>query len=204
MRIRNEKLYNAFFNIWFFLKYQFLNYAIVILSVCLCSYIFDKWVEGIAFCVAHCLIRYKMNYVYHSTNFCIHITLLIIWFCIPTVAYVKTSLLSSIPIAFLICLIGNIAQERNIFRVKNEELVLENAQILQSFKPKPFNVDNCTKDELLARCRQLGFSASQTDLAVEFFIDKTKQSVLADKFCVEETSISKQKYRLKKKLNIPQ
>lgn len=204
MKIRNKALFNTFFNIRFFFKYQFLNYAIIIFSILFCSYLFNKWIEGLAFCVAHCIIRYKMNFVYHSKNYCIQITLFIIWCCIPTVAYVNTSLLSAIPIAFFICWIGNVVQEKNNIKFENNQLVIENAEYVERLKPKPFNVETCSRDELLARCSEIGLSSSQTELAVEFFIYKTKQSILADKFCVDEHAITKHKYRLKKKLNIPQ
>lgn len=96
------------------------------------------------------------------------------------------------------------AQEKKILFKQNNKLSKENAEFMERLKPKPFNVDTCSRDELLARCEELGLSLNQTELAVDFFINKTKQSILADKFCIEENSIAKHKYRLKKKLNIPQ
>lgn len=66
---------------------------------------------------------------------------------------------------------------------------------------KKFSVDNCTQDELIERCKQINLSDLNTKLAVEFFIKKTKQSILADKLCVNENSVSKRKQRLKQKLN---
>ncbi len=132
------------------------------------------------------------------------ITLFIIWCCIPSVANINQSLLSSIPIAFLICWIGCVFQEKKVLLRYNKKLRKENSEFIEKLKPKPFNVDFCSRDELLARCAEIGLSQFNTDLAVEFFICKTKQSILADKFCVEEKSITQHKLRLKKKLNIPQ
>lgn len=68
--------------------------------------------------------------------------------------------------------------------------------------PKPFNVDTCTESELLERCMELRLSQENTDLAIEFFIRKTKQSILADRLCIDEHSITERKRRLKHKLNI--
>lgn len=68
-------------------------------------------------------------------------------------------------------------------------------------KPKPFNVETCTEAELLERCRELRLSEQNTELAVDFFIHKTKQSVLADRLCVDEMSVARRKLRLKQKLN---
>ena len=106
--------------------------------------------------------------------------------------------------AFLVCWIGNIYEERRRVKSKNEELSLENQTLKDILKPKQFNVYRCTEEELIARCKELGFSQAQTELCIEFFILKTKQSILADKYCVEEKSIQQQKWRLKNKLNSPQ
>ncbi len=67
--------------------------------------------------------------------------------------------------------------------------------------PKPFNTETCTLDELIARCNELRFSQDNTNLAIEFFIKKTKQSVIADMLCIEEVSVARKKLRLKEKLN---
>ena len=66
---------------------------------------------------------------------------------------------------------------------------------------KVFNTDKCTLEELVARCKELRFSEENTQLAIELFIKKTKQSKLADNLCVDEATIRIRKLRLKKKLN---
>ena len=95
-------------------------------------------------------------------------------------------------------------QEKNILFKKNAKLEAENCEFIEKLKPKPFDVVTCSRDELLARCEEIKLSKFNTDLAVELFINKTKQSVLADKLCIDEKSITMKKQRLKKKLNIPQ
>ena len=71
----------------------------------------------------------------------------------------------------------------------------------ETHKPKPFNTDTCSLEELLNRCKHLRLSKENTELAVEFFINKTKQSEIADKLCIEEVSVAIKKFRLKQKLN---
>ena len=71
----------------------------------------------------------------------------------------------------------------------------------EEHKIKPFNVDTCTELQLIERCKELRFSEYNTNLAIEFFIKKTKQSILADKYCIQEKSINRQKLRFKHKLN---
>lgn len=64
-----------------------------------------------------------------------------------------------------------------------------------------FDVDLCTKEELINRCAELNFSKENTELAVKFFIEKTKQSEIADELCIDEKSVQERKRRLKQKLN---
>lgn len=67
--------------------------------------------------------------------------------------------------------------------------------------PKPFSTNTCTESELIERCKKLHFSAENTALAVEFFIEKTKQSIIAEQLCIDEKSVTIRKKRMKKKLN---
>lgn len=64
-----------------------------------------------------------------------------------------------------------------------------------------FDVDTCTTGELLIRCRALRFSAQNVSLAVKFFILKTPHKEIADKFCIDEKSVTMRKWRMKLKLN---
>ena len=66
---------------------------------------------------------------------------------------------------------------------------------------KKFDVDTCTTRELLQRCFALRFSAQNVTLAVKFFILKTPHKEIADKFCIDEKSVTMRKWRMKIKLN---
>lgn len=177
-----------------FVKYLLWNYVLVVLSVLLCAWIFNRWVEGISFCVAHCLLRYKFRYVYHSKNNCLALTLFIIWCVIPHTISLSYSLLSTIFDGFVICWIGCTIQEKITLAIEVRKKKSQPEQ-------QPFDVDNCSKNELIIRCKEIRLSAHNTDLAIAFFIDKTKQSIIAEKLCIDEKSVAMQKYRLKMKLN---
>ena len=71
----------------------------------------------------------------------------------------------------------------------------------QAVVKKPFNTDTCTESELIDRCRQLRFSDENTELAVEFFIRKTPQRIIADRLFIDEKSVTTRKKRMKAKLN---
>lgn len=104
------------------------------------------------------------------------------------------SLFSAIPITYLISWVGFTKKQADYYEIKYTKLKdkLE--------KKKEFSVDTCTEEELINRCRELGFNEYRTNLAIEFFIKRTKQSEVADKFCIEEKSVQQNKRRMRKKL----
>ena len=177
-----------------FFKRVIWHYLLAISSILICSWLFNRWLEGVAFCIAHTTLRYKFRYVYHNDNYCLLITNFIIWLCISQSRVLSVSLLSTLLEAFSVCWIGCIIQHKII--ISKEVSVLR-----KELAPKPFNTDTCSKEELLIRCKQLRLSTSTTDLAVAFFIDKTKHSIIAENLCIEEKSVIMKKMRLKQKLN---
>ena len=161
------------------------------------SLILDKWIEGIVFFFAHWFIREQFQKQYHSPThaMCRLITSVVFFFGVSFILPFALSLFSAIPINYFIGWVGFTKKQADDFEIKYLRIKRE----LE--KKSEFNTGTCTKDELIARCNQLHFSKDKTELAIEFFINKTKQSELADKLCVEEKSIQQNKRRLKQKLN---
>lgn len=184
--ISNMKTLAARLKIEKFVKEQLWQHVFVVSMIALFAFLLEKEIEAICFCVAHIVIRPKFNKQYHSmkTNICLMITLSIAFFGILLCLPINTSLLFSVPLAFGVVWVGYIAQDR-----------------LDLLTPKPFNTDTCTESELIARCKQLHFSDENTALAIDFFIRKTKQSVIADQLCIDEKSVTTRKKRMKQKLN---
>lgn len=86
--------------------------------------------------------------------------------------------------------------------LKQLSLKLEYKRIIDALEfDNSFDVDFCTKEELLNRCAELNFNKENTELAIKFFIEKTKQSEIADELCIDEKSVQTRKRRLKQKLN---
>lgn len=102
-----------------FLKYQLWKYLLVSISICSCCILCNRVLEGISFCVAHIVLRYKYDMQYHSPKHCLLLTNLIIWVCIPILFSVTKVLLYSIPIASLICWFGNEAQTKLHYKTKS-------------------------------------------------------------------------------------
>jgi hypothetical protein len=64
-----------------------------------------------------------------------------------------------------------------------------------------FNVKNCTEQELVDKCKSLGFNDSQIDLCVKAFVDKLSQGELANIFSMEVQSVKNKKQFYKDKLS---
>lgn len=146
--------------------------------------------------------RFVMPKIKHfNTTFkCIFATSLTFLLAIAIMTIPKNiSVVWSIGIGAVIPLI--MYAECLLFEKKKYDYVQLETFYENAIKPKPFNVDTCTEAELLERCSELRLSQENTELAVEFFIRKTKQSILAEKYCVDEKSITRRKIRLKEKLN---
>ena len=161
------------------------------------SLIFNKWIEGVVFFICHWLIREQFPKQYHRSThaMCRLITSVVFFFGVSFVLPLSLSLFSAVPICYFISWVGFTKKQADYYELKYTRLKEE----LE--KKKDFSTDTCTREELIVRCRDLGFSKDKTELAIEFFINKTKQSELADKLCVEEKSIQQNKRRLKQKLN---
>lgn len=122
--------------------------------------------------------------------------------CAPSKASITFSVLLGLAIAFVSYKAGVVQ-----FKLKDYEYIEPRYNQLVDFyksatEAKPFDVNTCTENELRKRCEELHFSYDNTELAVEFFIRKTKQSIIADKLCIDEKSVAMRKHRLKHKLNL--
>ena len=178
-------------------KNTILAIVVSIVAIFVPSLIFNKWIEGVVFFVCHWLIREQFPKQYHCTSHatCRLVTSVVFFFGVSFILPFALSLFSAIPICYFISWVGFTKKQADDFEIKYLQIKRE----LE--KKSEFNTDTCTEEELIARCRELKFSKEKTELAIEFFINKTKQSELADKFCVDEKSIQQSKRRLKQKLN---
>ena len=128
-------------------------YLIVICSILLCAWIFDRWIESILFVIAHIGIRRAFNKQFHfnKTAYCLCLTLAIIWFAIPITLPLATSLLSGIPIAFLICFVGFLAQDLVDIKKGIKELEIYTLELIRKLTHK--DIYSMTEDELYEHCR---------------------------------------------------
>lgn len=167
-------------------------YVIIIGSIALCSWLFNRWIEGLMFVVAHLVIRRVFDKQFHfsETAYCLILTLAIVWFAIPITLSVTTSLLSSIPIAFIVCFFGYIAQDR-VDLLKEKRMA------------RRFNFATCTKEDVIKVANALGYNKERQDLAVMFFADRLSNKQVWQILCntqrnVEWDTVKQYKYRMTK------
>lgn len=167
-------------------------YVIIIGSIALCSWLFNRWIEGLMFVIAHLVIRRVFDKQFHfsETAYCLILTLAIVWFAIPITLSVTTSLLSSIIIAFIVCFIGYLAQDR-------VDLLKEKIARTR------MTLANITKDQVVEICNELGYNKDKQDIAIMFFVDKLSNKQVWEILCntqrnVEWDTVNKYKYRISK------
>lgn len=179
------------------IKNGILAVVVSIIAIFLPAFILNKLVEGVIFFICHWLIREQFPKQYHHIipATCRLITSVVFFFGVSFMLPFVLSLFSAIPINYFIGWVGFTKKQADDYETKYLRLKRE----LE--KKKTFSTDTCTETELIERCKELRFSEENTNLAIEFFIRKTKQSEIAYKLCVEEHAISTRKLRLKKKLN---
>lgn len=150
------------------------EYLIIFASIALCAWIFDKWIEAIMFCIAHTCIRNTFDKQFHfnSTACCLSLTLAIIWFAIPITTSLTTSLLGSIPIAFLICFFGFIAQDRVDLLIEVKRLDNYANELVSKLNHKDIYAMN--EDELYEHCRNCGLSEEDCKIAYFIVIERLK------------------------------
>lgn len=149
-------------------------YIIIIGSILLCSWIFNRWIEGIMFCIAHVVIRRAFDKQFHFnvTAYCLILTLAIVWFAIPITLSITASLLSSIPIAFLVCFFGYIAQDRVDLTLEVKKLNKYVDELLTKIQHK--DIYAMTESELYEHCRSCGLSEDDCKIAYFVVIERLK------------------------------
>lgn len=187
--------------------YRFGGFAIIVGLLVGFSWLIGKPIEFILIFLSYFISKNFYTVQFHSKSLKECFSLSLMMFALVTLAAVPAdftimlSVLFGCAIAFVSYKIGVVQ-----FKLKDYNYIEPRYNQLVEFykdatKPKSFNTNTCSLDELMARCKELHFTKENTDLAIEFFINKTKQSVIADKLCINEKSVAIRKMRLKNKLN---
>ncbi len=148
------------------------------------------------FCISHTAIRYCFDKQFHFNKiaYCLILTLAIVWFAIPITLSVSVSLLSSIPIAFIICLLGFIAQDR-VDLIKDVKR-LEEQTILLIRKISTKDLYAMSEEELYQHCRNCGLSEEDCKLAYFFIIERLHGKELYNALPYSEATIKRKRVKI--------
>lgn len=187
--------------------YRFGGFALVMGLLIGFSFLIGKPIEFILIFLPYFISKNFYTVQFHSKSLKQCFTLSLMVFALATMAVVPSdfsimfSVLFGCAIAFVSYKFGIVQRKMNDY----DYIEPRYNQLVEFYKeattPKPFSTDTCSRDELIARCNELKFSKENTDLAVEFFINRTKHSIIADRLCIDEKSVVMRKMRLKRKLN---
>lgn len=187
--------------------YRFGGFAVILGLLIGFSFLIGKPIEFLLIFFPYFISKnfYTVQYHAKSLKECFSLSLLVFAFAtiavVPSNFSIMFSVLLGCAIAFISYKVGIVQRKMNDY----DYIEPRYNQLVEFYKdattPKPFSTDTCSKDELIARCNELKFSKDNTDLAVEFFINRTKHSIIADRLCIDEKSVVMRKMRLKRKLN---
>lgn len=170
-----------------FYSVRILLYIAIFGSIFTYTYFIGKVGEGITVLIAYSLLRWCFPTTWHhkKTLNCTIYSILI--FCV----------MNTLALPFAVSLLSSVVLSLALTYGLYKFQVLVDNQIIK----RNFDVDNCTEEELVARCKELKMKEENIKLAIDFFIKRRKQSEIANELCVDEASIRIRKYRLKDKLN---
>ena len=183
-----------------FIKEQLWVYLIVLSTIAFCAWIFNRWIEGVMIIISHHCIRKAFDKQFHfnKTAYCLILTLSIIWFAIPISLPTTASLLSSIPISFLICFVGFIAQDRVDLMIQVKDLDKYATKLVQSIAFKDIYAMN--EDEFYEHCRSCGLDEEDCKIAYFIVIERLKGKELYDALPYAEATIKRKRLKIMAKI----
>lgn len=178
------------------------NILIIITSIIasiIPALIFGKWLEAVIFIICHTFIRGQFKEQYHHIipAMCRVITASVFFFGICFVLPLGLSLISAIPINYLISWVGAVKKQRDVLEAQCERQQKQISGILSQEK-SPLNV-------LLEKCKKLRISPRNTQIAVMYYIEGKQPKEIWHWLCennenMEFDSVYKLLNRLNKKL----
>lgn len=205
LKKKSKKLIILKIKLLAFIKIQLPMYLIVIASALFCAFLFNKYLEALMFIIAHICIRNAFDKQFHfnKTAYCLSLTLAIIWFAIPITMSIAVSLFSGIPIAFLICFFGFLAQDRLDTIARTKDLTREIDSLISEINLyKHIDLYKLSENDLRQYGASQGLSETQIDILVFKVIQHLKISEICKYYNYGRTTIKYHLGQIKLKLNI--
>lgn len=141
--------------------HTFKYHLLVMGSVFLVAFIFNKYIEAVCFLIAFFSLRYKFPTTYHSDSIVVCMICTISMFTLSVILCppIVMSILFTIVFAYLDCFI--------LWFIKDRQDLIEYKKLSTEF-----NLENCTAEQIIKRCNILHYKKDKTELAIKFFVDK--------------------------------
>lgn len=148
-----------------FYAYKYGLYAFILIMIFALAFILNKHIEAFFLLAAYALVRYRFPKTFHHTNtyWCVFWSILTFWICILVTLPLRYSILSSVVTALILCYI--LYKVQDYIDIRNK---------LKEQHNKTFDLKTCTQEELLARCKEVNLSPKSTQIAVAYFVEKSK------------------------------
>lgn len=171
-------------------------YMAIICSIFVCAWLFDRWVESIMFVIAHIVIRrvFDKQFHFNKTAYCLTLTLAIIWFSIPITLPLASSLLSSIPISFIICFFGYLAQDRVDLKAEVKRLDEYSTRLVMGIAHK--DIYAMTEEELYKHCRDCGLSEEECRIAYFVVVERLQGKELYEAIGYSERQTKRKRKKI--------
>ena len=147
-----------------------------------------KYIESVFQIIAFLILRYKFDTTYHAQTSiaCFFITITVGILAVVLMFSLKSSLLSCLLMALFVTFVSWLVQ-----------------YIIDLQKSQPFDLNNCTREEFLARCREVNLSNESVEIALAYIFDKsTTLQDIADKYNIDYYSAKQRVRRIRRKLEM--
>lgn len=169
-------------------------YAFIFLMIFGFAFILGKYIEAFFLFISYLCIRYLFPKTFHHTNtyMCVFWSIVAFWICIVLVLPISVSILSSIIIVLILCYV--LYKVQDYVDMRNELMELKTV--------KQFNINTCTRDEFILRCREVGLHKDNIDIALAYFLDKSMNIWdIATKYSIDYDSAKRRVSRIKQKIS---
>ena len=176
-----------------FFMFKYGLYAFIFIMIFAFAFLLNRHIEAFFLLGTYGLVRYRFPKTFHHTNvyWCVFWSIIAFWLCILTLLPLAYSLLSSIVVALILCYI--------LYKIQD---YVDAKKVHNDLPVKQFSLTSCTKDELIARCREKNISPQSTQMAIAYFVDKNKSIYdIANEYGIEYDSARIRLKRIKHRLS---
>ena len=176
-----------------FIKKELWQYLIVVAFLFICGWLFDKYILAANLAISHFFMRPKFDKQFHcrhnnrkvAKTLCLILTCTLIFFSVAMVLPLSVSLLSALPVTYLICWFGYIAQDR--------------LDLLSKLKPNIYQLNN---NEFVDFCLSKGLTNDEIQIATLIFRKRLKGEILYKNAGYSKRQVIRIKKKIVKKFNM--